>query len=73
MTLIGNGTETTIIERDMSYYMIRIIVDWVNLTGFNITNNVDHSGIELNNIENVSIYDNVCSNNTIFINFIPNK
>ena len=67
VTLIGNGTINTTIDGGGIGDVVRISANWVNITGFTIINSGNNpyydSGIELNNVENVTIYDNNCSNN----------
>ena len=76
VTLIGNGSEDTIIDGGGSSDVVKITADWVNLSGFKVIksgnkwveNPVDiDTGIELNNVQNVSIINNNCSNNNIGI------
>jgi len=68
VTLIGNGTMNTTINGGANGDVMTIVVDWVNISGFKITNsgnlgapNFD-SGIELDYVENVTIMDVNCSN-----------
>jgi parallel beta-helix repeat protein len=59
--LIGNGSANTTIQGS-GVYGIWIEADWVNVSGFNITNH-SNWGIYTDNVKNVHIYDNNCSFN----------
>jgi parallel beta-helix repeat protein len=69
LSLIGNGTSNTTIDGGGSGDVVKITADWVNVTGFRITNSGTQlqperdAGIELNNVQNVMIGNNNCSNN----------
>jgi parallel beta-helix repeat protein len=70
VTLMGNGTSNTTINGNKNGDVIYISADWVNITGFNITDSriaFGSAGIELNNVENCSIYNNNISNNYLGI------
>jgi pectin methylesterase-like acyl-CoA thioesterase len=63
ITMIGNGSTTTIINGSGIDMVVCITEDWVNLSGFSIYNNKSNKGIYLANVENVTINNNNCSNN----------
>jgi parallel beta-helix repeat protein len=73
VTLIGNGTTKTTIDGGGTSDVMKITVDWVNVSGFKIINSGSQSlpnrdaGIELYAVENVTISNNTCSNNYIGI------
>ncbi len=76
ITLIGNGTEDTIINGSGIGDVVYITANWVNISNFAITNsgnqsfNWDHdTGIEVNNANNVMIKNNNCFNNDYGIYF----
>lgn len=61
VTLIGNGTGVTTINGSGWRDCVYIDTDWVNLTGFTITNSgsfLDNAGIKLENVQNCSIFGN---------------
>ena len=66
ISLIGNGSTKTTINGSGSGDVVRITKDWVNISGFNITNSGNEadpefdSGIELGNVQNVTVCDNSC-------------
>ncbi len=76
VTLIGNGTQNTIINGNHTGDVVYITANSVKLTGFTITNSgnrtypYDDSGIELNYVSDVHIFKNNVSNNYfgIFLN-----
>ncbi len=65
VTLIGNGTTNTTIDGGGSGDVVHITVDWVNMTGFMVTNSgsAPAAGIKLNNVQNCYIADNNVSSN----------
>lgn len=69
VTLIGNGSTNTTIDGGGTGDVIQITANWVNVTGFKIINSgkispsTHDAGIELNNVQNVLILNNSCSNN----------
>ena len=70
LSLIGNGTTKTIIDGDGSGDVVLLKSNWVNITGFKIINSgsedlfptVD-AGIDVDNVDFVTIKNNNCSNN----------
>jgi parallel beta-helix repeat protein len=76
ITLIGNGTQNTIINGSRNGDVVYITANSVKLTGFNITyggNRTyphDDSGIELNFVSNVQIFGNSISHSAygIYLN-----
>ena len=69
LTIIGNNSLNTTINGGEKGDVVNITANWVNITGFNINNsgkewepNYD-SGIELNEVNSVHIYELNCSNN----------
>lgn len=73
VTLIGNGTTNTTIDGGNIGNGIEITADWVNVTGFTVTNchylapNYLYA-IESDRADNVHIYNNNCTNNSNGIN-----
>ena len=70
LTLIGNGTNSTTIDGKQSETsVIYVSANWVNISNFNVINSSENNlfkygtGIELNNVENVTIYNNTCQKN----------
>jgi parallel beta-helix repeat protein len=66
VTLIGNRTTKTTIDGGGSGNVIWITGDWVNITGFTITNSgsiMQNAGIFLSNVKNCKIYNNNVSSN----------
>ena len=74
VNLIGEDRENTIVNGSENGDVIKITVDWVNITCFNITyagNTFGRSGIELDGVHNCRIVNNnVSTNNDIGINII---
>jgi parallel beta-helix repeat protein len=71
LTLIGNSTQNATINGSGTGDVIFISANWVNITGFTINNSGDDkwvtkdSGIEIDiDMNNISIYNNVITNNT---------
>ena len=65
VSLIGNGTNNTMIWGDGNDDVINVTADWVNITGFTINATVlPYLGvaIKLNGIQNCIIANNNCSN-----------
>ncbi len=61
LTLIGNGASNTIIDGSEDGDVVYVSADWVNITGFNITNSgnqYNDAGIELNKVQNCKIENN---------------
>ncbi len=75
INLIGEDKENTIIDGGGSGDVVRIVVNWVNASGFTITRSGPgdfDAGIELEGVQNCSVfYNNVLSNrrNGVFLNF----
>jgi len=74
VTLIGNGTKDTIINGSGIGDVVYVTANWVNISGFTIRGSGKgpmpsyyHAGIELNNVNNISIKNNNCSNNDLGI------
>jgi parallel beta-helix repeat protein len=64
ITLIGNGSANTNIAGNSSGDIITITANWVNISGFNLTNrNNNYGGIKVIDSENISIFDNSINNN----------
>ncbi len=71
ITLIGNGIMNTTINGGGIGDVIKITVDWVNISGFTITNsgnlNIDHwgidAGIDLNSVKFCAMENNIFINN----------
>jgi parallel beta-helix repeat protein len=58
VTIIGNGTTNTTIDGGGSGDVVQITTDWVNISGFKITNGgswQQDAGLELNYVENCNI------------------
>lgn len=67
ITLIGNGTSNTTINGSGDDIVIKIISDWVNISGFTINNYGKDNGIEIYYSDNCIIQNCNCSNNEIGI------
>jgi parallel beta-helix repeat protein len=66
LTLIGNGADNTIIDGSGNGDVINVATDWVEVSGFKITNSGSSSGdagLELNNVQNCYIYYNTVDSN----------
>ncbi|MCK5291538.1 MAG: right-handed parallel beta-helix repeat-containing protein [Thermoplasmata archaeon] len=66
LTLIGENRDTTIIDGSDAGPIINVTADWVNISGFNITNGGVSSktgGIVLHHSQNCYIADNLVSGN----------
>jgi parallel beta-helix repeat protein len=64
INLTGENKETTIINGGGGGMVVRIDTDWVNITGFTISNGND--GLYLNWSSNNSITDNIISLNNVY-------
>ena len=86
VSIIGNGSANTTIDGGGTGDVVKITADWVNFSGFRIVNSGSKgepdydAGIELFEVENVTIFYNDCSNNIMGIiikysksNFIINN
>jgi len=68
VTLIGNGSADTIIDGGGSGDVVHVSANWVNVSGFNVTNSGDNwftpydSGIDIRS-DNNNISNNLCSDN----------
>jgi len=60
--LVGNGSETTTIDGGGGGDVVAVSSDWVNMTGFTITNGGD-AGIELNSVQDCTLTNNSCYEN----------
>jgi parallel beta-helix repeat protein len=76
LSLIGNGSANTTINGGGTGDVVLITANWVNITGFNITNSGDQgtppvsdAGIEVNGVNNVTICDNILYDNNYGIYF----
>lgn len=78
VSIIGNGSEDTIIDGGKTGSGFTVTADWVNITGFRLMNSRGGippdvgAGILLDEVENVTINNNNCSNNAIGI-FVKNS
>jgi parallel beta-helix repeat protein len=63
ISLVGEDRNNTIIDMDGNGDVVRITVDWVNITGFCVTGDTRpfQNGIKLNNVQNCSIIDTEAS------------
>ena len=69
VSLVGNGSKVTTIAGGGNFEMVNIYADWVNMSGFRMSNesfNKSYSGIYLDSDYN-HIFNNNCSNNTFGI------
>ena len=78
VTLIGNGTTNTIINGGASDDVVFITADWVNITGFKITNsgtNSEDAGIDIGHANKCKIENCTFPNNErgIRLNFSSNN
>ncbi len=88
LSVIGEGRSTTMIEGSGPEYVVRVVADWVNITGFTVTGNGSVStlaGMDLRDVHNCQIADNTIwkneygillmssSNNTIANNILMNN
>jgi parallel beta-helix repeat protein len=67
ISLVGEGKNHTIIDGGGNNDVIRITVNWVNITGFKVTQSrkdSGHAGIELTEVQACRIYDNNITNNS---------
>ncbi len=63
VSLVGNGSEETIIDGGGRGAVVNITIDYVNLSGFNVTGSKGYdAGIKIESDQN-RIFDNNCSNN----------
>ena len=62
VTIIGDGSSTTIINGGGFGDVVSITSDWVNMSGFTVKNG-GGDGIELNDVDNCIIEKNVCITN----------
>ncbi len=63
--LVGNGSEGTTIDAGGSGDVVKIMADWVNMSGFSVTGSGNwgsNSGIEVES-DNDHIFENNCSSN----------
>ncbi len=73
VTLIGNGSDDTIIDGGGVDDVIKITADWVNVSGFSTINSgkiytpISNAGIKLEKVQNVTIMNNNCSFNNVGI------
>ena len=70
LTLIGEDKNTTIIDGMGGGYVVYIDTDWVNITGFTVTNsgnNPDNAGIKLENADNCKVLNNNALSNNLGI------
>jgi len=58
--LIGNGSETTTVDGGGSGDVVAVSSDWVNLTGFAVSNGGD-AGIELDTVQYCTLQNNSCN------------
>jgi parallel beta-helix repeat protein len=61
LSLVGENNVTTMIDGSENLDVVKIVADWVNLTGFSILNSEKdkvYSGVKLNNVDNCRIVDN---------------
>jgi parallel beta-helix repeat protein len=64
ISLIGNGSDNSIIKGNGMANTIHISADWVNISGFQIKNsNSNYAGIKIEFANNVTISNNSCSSN----------
>jgi len=69
ISLIGNGSANTTIDGSAKGYAIKVVSNWVNITGLTFTNggiNQLESGIIIDNPENCKIENCNASNNNYF-------
>ena len=62
LTLIGNGTENTTIDGGGSGDVVKINIDYVNISGFSIKNKVNNDGILINSNNNTIFNCNISDN-----------
>lgn len=66
LSLVGENRETTVIDGGATGDVIYVTADWVNITGFTVTNGgpgSDDAGIELDSAQNCFLNDNNFSGN----------
>ena len=66
ISLVGNGSKVTTIAGGGNLYIVNIYADWVNVSGFRVSNDSfdrSYSGIYLDS-DNNNIFNNICSNNS---------
>jgi len=66
LDLFGNGSWNTIIDGGGSGDVVSVTADWVNMSGFSVTDSgtsAGDAGMELNGVQNVAIVNNTCDGN----------
>ena len=64
INLIGNSRKNTTIYGERNYRIVAISADWVNISGFRLTNG--STGIYLFNSSHCQVENNNCSNNQVY-------
>jgi parallel beta-helix repeat protein len=70
ISLIGENKNSTIIDGGENWDVVRIMSDFVNMTGFTVANsgkNPTNEGIQLFYVQNCSINNNILTNNRVGI------
>jgi parallel beta-helix repeat protein len=71
INLTGENRDITIIDGGGGGFVVRIVVDWVNISGFTVTNK-SGEGIELQHVQNCRIFNNNATShlsNGIFLDY----
>lgn len=63
LTVLGNGSASTVIDGNNAGIPIRIIADGVTINGFTVTGGADHTGILLYEADNCRIENNTVEGN----------
>lgn len=63
ISLVGNGSSSTIIDDGDDSAVLNIVNDWCNVTGFNITAS-NNNGINISSASDVNISDNMIVSNS---------
>jgi parallel beta-helix repeat protein len=61
VTIIGNGSENSTIDSNGFGDTVLVTSDWVNITGFSVTNSgdeINNAGLNFQNVNNCSIFQN---------------
>ncbi|MCK4348903.1 MAG: right-handed parallel beta-helix repeat-containing protein, partial [Thermoplasmatales archaeon] len=70
INLIGEDKNTTIIEGEYSNHIVMVTADWVDISGFKITNSIfPYYGVKVDQSNHVKFHDNICDGNYVGIGF----
>ncbi|MCK4456389.1 MAG: right-handed parallel beta-helix repeat-containing protein [Thermoplasmata archaeon] len=72
LTLIGEDRDATVIDGDGMWTVVNVISDWVNFTGFTVTNSGrtwGQAGIKVDTVQNVKVTNVIAKGNYVGIDF----